>query len=209
MGCAVPDVVVVDDWLVDREHWRRWRRELVRVAADHAAANPLDPRLSAKAARRALGVPVAGMLDRLAGEARSDGLVARDGWLAVEKAAPELPWAVRAALTRLTHELSEHPFLPPVAARLADWGLDRKALGAVVRAGQLLRLADGVFLLPDAPRRAADVLSTIEQPFTVSQARSALRTTRRVAVPLLELLDAQGTTVRVGNTGRYVRESVP
>jgi selenocysteine-specific elongation factor len=38
------------------------------------------------------------------------------------------------------------------------------------------------------------VLTTLPAPFTVSQARAALGTSRRVAVPLLEMLDRDGVT---------------
>ena len=58
----------------------------------------------------------------------------------------------------------------------------------------MLRLDKGVVLLPSAPREALEVVSTLEQPFTLSEARQALGTTRRVAIPLFEHLDATGAT---------------
>jgi selenocysteine-specific elongation factor len=48
------------------------------------------------------------------------------------------------------------------------------------------------------------VLAGLPQPFTLSQARQALGTTRRVAVPLLELLDARGLTRRRPDATRTV-----
>jgi selenocysteine-specific elongation factor len=59
-----------------------------------------------------------------------------------------------------------------------------------------VRLAPGVVLLPDTVRRAVDVLAGLPQPFTVSQAREALGSTRKVIVPLLEHLAVQGRTLR-------------
>jgi selenocysteine-specific elongation factor len=47
------------------------------------------------------------------------------------------------------------------------------------------------------------VLAGLPQPFTVSEARRALGTTRRVAVPLLEQLDARRATRR-GDDGTRV-----
>jgi selenocysteine-specific elongation factor len=61
-----------------------------------------------------------------------------------------------------------------------------------------------VVLLPDGPARAMRVLSSLEQPFTLSAARQALGTTRRVAVPLLEHLDARGWTRRLDRRLRTV-----
>jgi selenocysteine-specific elongation factor len=54
-------------------------------------------------------------------------------------------------------------------------------------------------LLAGADDRAAAVLASLPQPFTVSEARKALDTSRRVAVPLLEHLDRRGLTVRTGD----------
>jgi selenocysteine-specific elongation factor len=45
-------------------------------------------------------------------------------------------------------------------------------------------------------------LRPLAQPFTTSQARQALGTTRRVAIPLLEYLDAHGFTERVDQLTR-------
>jgi selenocysteine-specific elongation factor len=40
----------------------------------------------------------------------------------------------------------------------------------------------------------------------MSEARDVLATTRRVSVPLLELLDEQGTTVRIDGERRKMRD---
>ncbi|MER6595768.1 SelB C-terminal domain-containing protein, partial [Micromonospora purpureochromogenes] len=51
---------------------------------------------------------------------------------------------------------------------------------------------------------AVRVLAGLPQPFTLSAARQALDTTRRVAVPLLELLDRRGATRRLPDDAREV-----
>ena len=56
-------------------------------------------------------------------------------------------------------------------------------------------------LLPGADERAVAVLAGLGPEFTLSQARQALRTTRRVAVPLLELLARTGRTTRTADGG--------
>ena len=83
-------------------------------------------------------------------------------------------------------------------------GFTSRELAAAVRAGRLTRIADGVVLGPDAFDRAAAILARLPQPFTVSQARRALGTTRRVAVPLLEQLDARRITRRGSDDTRSV-----
>ncbi|MFB9570146.1 SelB C-terminal domain-containing protein, partial [Saccharopolyspora hordei] len=54
-------------------------------------------------------------------------------------------------------------------------------------------------LLPGAEQAALDRLATLPEPFTLSQARRALGTSRRVAVPLLELLAREGRTERLAD----------
>jgi selenocysteine-specific elongation factor len=49
------------------------------------------------------------------------------------------------------------------------------------------------------------VLADLPEPFTLSEARRALGTTRRVAVPLLELLDRRGITARLPDDTRRLR----
>jgi selenocysteine-specific elongation factor len=69
-----------------------------------------------------------------------------------------------------------------------------------------VKIADGIVLPPASVERAGEVLRGIPQPFTLSAARQALDTTRRVAVPLLELLDRRGVTVRDAHDRRTVAD---
>ncbi|MGW3368816.1 SelB domain-containing protein, partial [Streptosporangium canum] len=122
---------------------------------------------------------------------------------------PRAACGASAAVGRLRAELSAHPFRAPEAGRLAELGLGPRELAAAVRAGALLRVADGIVLPPGAQTRAAELLARLPQPFTVSQARQALDTSRRVAVPLLELLDRGGLTERVDEIHRRCRPQPP
>jgi selenocysteine-specific elongation factor len=102
-----------------------------------------------------------------------------------------------AAVSRLSEALRDQPFSAPEQAQLAALGFGRRELGAAAAAGAILLLPGDIALLPAAPGDAALVLGALEQPFTLSAARQALGTTRRVAVPLLEHLDRIGVTERV------------
>jgi selenocysteine-specific elongation factor len=87
-----------------------------------------------------------------------------------------------------------------------ELGLGPRAAAAAERAGLLRRLPGNVLLAPDAPERAARILAGLPQPFTTSDARQALGTTRRVAIPLLEWLDRAGVTRRLADDRRTMRE---
>ncbi|ALE93800.1 hypothetical protein AOC05_18165 [Arthrobacter alpinus] len=95
-------------------------------------------------------------------------------------------------------------FHAPDADELASLGLGTRELAAAERTGRLLRLHDGIVLLPTAPALAMRTLTRLEQPFTTSQAQQALNTTRRIVVPLLEYLDSRVWTRRLDANHRVV-----
>ncbi|GHH93565.1 selenocysteine-specific translation elongation factor [Streptomyces capillispiralis] len=203
MGAPAPAPPVAGDWLADPAHWAALRHRLGAEVERHAARNPLDPGLPAEAARRLLGLPDRALVDALADAPGTVPLRRGRGRLhGPGPAGPVLPPPVRAAVDTLREELRCSPFRAPEAGRLTELGLDRRELAAAVTAGALLRIADGLVLLPGADARAAAVLRALPQPFTTSEARRALDTTRRVAVPLLEFLDERGLTERVDDLHR-------
>jgi selenocysteine-specific elongation factor len=182
--------------------------DLAAAVAAHDAADPLDPGLPTEAARRAVGLPEARLVDPVLRHAeqagRPSGLVLRDGRV-TRSAAAGLPAAVRAALDAVAADLARAPFAAPEAQRLAELGLGPRQVASLVKAGELLRLADGVVLLPGADARAVEVLAGLGPEFTLSAAREALGTSRRVAVPLLEHLARTGRTVRTEDGGHRLR----
>ena len=120
-----------------------------------------------------------------------------------------MPAELVAAVNRAFDGLGDRPFAAPDAYRLTELGLGTRQLAAAVRAGLVEQLADNVILRADAPPRAAQVLAGLPHPFTVSEARQALDTSRRVAVPLLELFDSTGVTRHTADDRRVVAARTP
>jgi selenocysteine-specific elongation factor len=172
--------------LVEDTDWERWRAAL-RAAA---ASGPLP---TARALALA-GVPHADLLPELAAEL---GLVVRGGFVTA-------PAAADLALDRLGAAWGESPFRAPSREELEKAGVTPAVLNDAAAAGRVLRLPGGVVLPGDAAERAVHLLAGLPQPFTVSQARQMLGTSRKVAVPLLEHLDRRGLTRRVDATLRTV-----
>jgi selenocysteine-specific elongation factor len=119
--------------------------------------------------------------------------------------AASLPPRVASAVQTVLDDLAGAPFAAPDGERLRELGLDARALAAAARAGLLLRIADLIVLAPGADKEAARVLAELPQPFTTSQARQALGTSRRVAIPLLEYLDRARITERLPGDLRRLR----
>jgi selenocysteine-specific elongation factor len=110
-------------------------------------------------------------------------------------------------------ELAHHPVVqqleadlftpaPPQTGRLAP-----EVLRALVRRGYVM-VKDGVYFAARARTVAAAELAELSrrrpEGFTVGEAREVLGTTRKWAVPLMQLLDESGITVRHGDL-RHVR----
>jgi selenocysteine-specific elongation factor len=174
--------------------------------------------MTPEAARARLGLPerrlaealagppveIAGGLLRLAPSAAAPRPGGGDGGPQPSRqaAAGTLPDRVADAVAELRHDLADRPFAAPEAGRLRELGLEPRAVAAAERAGLLLRITDQIVLAPGAEAAAARVLAGLPQPFTAAEARQALGTTRRVAIPLLEYLDRAGITRRLPDDRR-------
>jgi selenocysteine-specific elongation factor len=189
----LPEVTRAEgDWLVSAERWQTWHDALVN------AVTGAEDGLSLAAAVRLLGLPDPELVTSLA----RPPLRLAGGRVVVDTG---LSGPLRKALDALRTELTGRAFEAPAAHRLTDLGVDRATLARLGRRGELLVLGDGIALLPGADDEAAWLLSDLAQPFTTSQARQALGTSRRVALPLLAHLDRTGRTVRLPDDRRRVR----
>lgn len=211
---------VAGDWLADPAHWAWLRAELPKAVAAFTARDPLAPGMPAEAARAALGLPSRDLVPALAVEdvvldgaylrifAKHTAEPAATGAppaASAARAAGQLPPRTAQAVQAVLDGLADDPFAAPDTERLRALGLDARALAAAARVGLLLRIADLVVLAPGADKEAARVLGGLDQPFTTSQARQALGTSRRVAIPLLEHLDRTRVTERLPGDLRRLR----
>ena len=189
-------------WLVDDSAWQGWAACLRAAVEGRARDEPLDPTLTLEAARAATGAPDR---DLVADLVAATGLEVKDGRVGLPGRAAELGERAEEGLRRIEARLADRPFASPEHHDLDAAGLGPREIAAAVRAGRLLRLPDDVLLLPQTPARAMRVLACLPQPFTTSEARVALDSTRRTVIPLLEHLDARGWTRRLDRSHREVR----
>ncbi|MGQ0716599.1 MAG: selenocysteine-specific translation elongation factor [Pseudonocardiales bacterium] len=194
MGAPAPaGAAQAGGWLIDSAVLAQRADRLAAAVTEHAAANPLEPGMPLETARQVTGMPDVRLVELLLGSQ----LTLADGRVHLGEPATGLPDAVRGAIAEVRAELTQRPFAAPEAHRLAELGLGAKQLAAAVRAGELLKIADGIYLAPGADGDATERLRGLPSPFTLSQARQALDTTRRVAVPLMEHLARHGLTRRL------------
>lgn len=174
---------------------------LEEVVRRHDAEHPLDPGMPVPALARALGLPAPELVTRLV----PDTLRIADGKVTATAARTELPSEIEAIMVELETDWAANPFAAPTADRLRDLGLTPQARGLAAKRGRLLDLGDGIVLPPDAAEQARTHLLELPQPFTTSQARQRLGTSRRVVLPLLAHLDRASLTTRHPDDRRSVR----
>ena len=200
MGWPVPPGADrVGPWLVAPGLLDELAAALPGVVAAHRSAHPLEAGPPVAVVRRELDLPD----DELVRAVVRPPLALRDGRVAAPAA--ELPPAVQRAVDAVRARLAGDPFAAPDAEELAAARLGPRELAAAVRAGQLVRIAEGVVLAPGVEEEARRRLAGLPAPFTLSQARGAWGTSRRVAVPLMEWLDARGVTERLPDATRRLR----
>ncbi|QXG75516.1 selenocysteine-specific translation elongation factor [Modestobacter sp. L9-4] len=200
MGWPVPaGVPAVGPWLVAPALADELAARVPQVVARYRQLRPLEPGPPVAVLRSALELPDVELVPAFV----RPPLSLRDGRVVAESAA--LPPEVQRAVDGIRARLAESPFAAPEAGDLVAAGLGARELAAAVRDEQLVRISDGIYLAPGVAEVARVRLAALPQPFTLSQARQAWGTSRRVAVPLAEWLDARGVTVRQPDNTRRLR----
>lgn len=194
-----PGALTSGDWLVSPDQASIWRRQVAELV--ELSTGSLEPGVPVSEIARKVQIPDPALVALLLEEPHHI-----DQGRAVPQMADVVPEPLRRLMDRLHDELVDNAFRAPAADRLRAVGLDSRSAATLHRLGLLLRLADGVVLRPGADDDAVEILQGLPQPFTASQARQALDTSRRVVLPLLTHLDRTGRTVRLPDDRRRLRE---
>ena len=191
----------VGDWVVDGQWYSERRQQMMTAVKRWSAEHDVAAGMPLETLRQQTELPstelIPGLLD-------GTGLVVVDG--RVRSPDSGLPPRVDKALRTVEEWLAAEPFRAPEADKLKELRLGPRELAAAVRVGRLTRIADGVMLGRDAVDRAVEILKALPQPFTVAEAKRALGTSRRVAVPLLEQLDSRRITRRAADGTRTLAD---
>jgi selenocysteine-specific elongation factor len=105
------------------------------------------------------------------------------------------------AIDQLLDRFKATPWSTP-SVKEAEAAIGAEVLSAVVELGRLIRLSDEVLLLPETYLAALDRIRahfSASSTITVAQVRDYFATSRKYALALMEYLDAQGLTKRVGD----------
>jgi selenocysteine-specific elongation factor len=106
---------------------------------------------------------------------------------------------------RLLSAVQDGEPTPPTIRDLERAGFSRELVEAACTTGRLVRVSPDIVVTPEFTERAEDLVRTeAKKPegVTVSRFRELLGTTRKYALPLLELFDSRGVTRRDGDVRR-------
>jgi selenocysteine-specific elongation factor len=113
-----------------------------------------------------------------------------------------LPLHLQPVEKRIREALTEQPFDPPPRKTIESDPPARQVVRFLIENGDVTELALDVVLLRESFERVkSQVAKFISKngPATVSELRQALGSSRRIMVPLLERMDRDGVTRRVGD----------
>jgi selenocysteine-specific elongation factor len=192
MAAGVPVKAVAEALRRTPDAGRRRTGETKRNASSKGKMRPALPEGTGPSIRTLVNAIIS-----RAGLETADGMVRPPGHSAGLGAAEP-------GIVEIERRLAADPFAAPEAHDLRELGLGARELAVAEKAGRILRLGDGIIVSPRTPAQAMRILAGLDQPFTTSQARQALGTTRRVVIPLLEHLDGRGWTCRLDTTHREV-----
>ena len=173
------------------------------VGAFHKA-NPDLPGLPLEDLRQSLllKLPRADLFDLLMEHLGKRGVAQRGTIVAEEAFNPTLAEDIRGAAESIEQALKQEPLNPPGRAELVSDPSSRRALAFLLRSGTVIELSDKVVILNASYQQACgEVLDYLQDhgQATASDLRQHLDTSRRVMMPLLERMDAEGKTRRNGD----------
>jgi selenocysteine-specific elongation factor len=181
--------------------WQALTVEARRLVEEYHRQHPLRAGLSKEEWRQRLGL--APRLAAEIGEAlktESHLSEAAPGLLRLPDFAPILTDEQQRQVEHLLRLFRERPSAPPTRAE-AEAQVGAELLSALIEQGRLIKVSDNILFLREAYEEAVARLSSSLQEhttLTVAQARDLLGTTRKYILPLLEYLDEQHITRRVG-----------
>ena len=197
-----------------KDAWEAAAAAVLEAVEGQHREDPSASGLPAQAARAAAGLPAdparpgwpASAGNELVEALLADGRLVADGpTLRRPGHGVRLDPAQRALRARVEAALAEAGVGLLGDSALAELGADRKATALLVRLGVLVAVAPGGYLGHSALEAAVATLRRSfpdGRPFAATEAKEALGTTRRTAIPLLEHLDRTGVTVRQGDLRR-------
>jgi selenocysteine-specific elongation factor len=196
------EIVLSQHIAADCEFWRKLSAQAIGLVDAAHKETPERAGIDLSELRSSLRIQDTEVLESLVADLCKGDFVRKGSVVARTSHRPTLPAHLQPVEKRIRETLSGQPFDPPSRKAIES---DPRALQVVrflIENGDVTELALDVVLLRDSfERMKSQVAEFISKngPATVSELRQALGSSRRIMVPLLERLDRDGITRRVGD----------
>jgi selenocysteine-specific elongation factor len=192
----------IGDWLFAEESWNAIGDRAGRELEAYHRSYPLRPGIGREELRSRLGLPPGSFAAVFQGLVEDGRIKVRDGAVA----APDHRVAIEATdgpAARLIEMLGHQPFAPPsLPEAMQASGAGPEVVRALIQRGDLVRISEDIAFTQDAYSKAVamvkDLIATAGS-VTVAQMRDRMGASRRPVLALLEHLDAERVTRRVGD----------
>jgi selenocysteine-specific elongation factor len=208
---ATNELVRHSEIVADETWWMKSRRRVIEAIAKEHAKHPQLGGLDLAQLRSEVFDISPKVFGALIVDLGHDGytktgnLIKQSGHRAV------LPQNLAEAAGKIRRLISEKPFDPPARKQIAPDSPGREALKFLIEQREVIEVDTDLVLWGKAftamKAAVADFISK-NGPATVSELRQKLQTSRRTIVPLLEKLDREGVTRRLGDRRSLVQEIV-
>lgn len=185
--------------LMPREEAEHLHERMLEILRAYHARHPLRMGMPKEELKSQLRLE-SQIFNEVAAWAEQGGALAVRG-ASVQQAGHRLRYAPeqQAQVEHLLALLRDQPYAPPPRQ---EWGIDPEVLDALVQEGRVIRLTPDVVFLPQTYQEMREaVLERIDNAgsVTVAEVRDMFRTSRKFSLALLEHMDEQKLTRRVGD----------
>jgi selenocysteine-specific elongation factor len=205
------EVVVHDKIAANVSTWNALRDRATRLIDNALSKNPERAGYDLSELRAALRDIPTDVFEALVADMCSDDFIRKQSTITRRSRRPALPAKLQTVAGKVHEALCKKPFDPP-PRRDVEWDLEaQRVLRFFIESGEAIEISSDVVLLRENFERmksaVADFISK-NGPATVSQLRQRLESSRRIMVPLLERLDRDGITRRVGDKRKLANQSM-
>src|SRR5262245_24999303 len=184
------------------DFWRKLGAQAIGLIDAAHKQTPERAGIDLSELRSALRIQDAEVLESLVADLCKGDFVRKGSVVARTSHRPTLLAHLQPVEKRIRETLTGQPFDPP-SRKAIEWDpRARQVVRFLIENGDVTELALDVVLLRESfERMKSQVAEFISKngPATVSELRQALGSSRRIMVPLLERLDREGVTIRVGD----------
>ena len=195
-------IVLSEEIAADGEFWQTLRNQAIALIDSGHKRHPERSGLDLSELRSVLRDQPENVFEALIAELSMDDFVRKGSAIARTSHQSVLPSRLQPIGREIREALSQKPFDPPPRREIE---LDRDSqhvLRFLIASGEVIEVGSNAVLLRENFERIKGRITEFiskNGPATVSELRQALESSRRIIVPLLEKLDREGFTRRVGD----------